>query len=367
MTTVLQHASVVIEQTDPSIQYASGDWQAADDAMLALQAGSTVNVKFTGTKLTWVGQIVGGLPSDPSSGTYTLDSRSPVRFTWNGSSAIPTTQLYQTFFETPDLDMGTHTLTVTHQGTSAPIVLDYLLVEDGDIIAATPGDPAPSSTAVVPGDTTAPPSTSSSGSKTPVGAIVGGVLGGIALIGIFVLAFFFLRRRTSARRGLDEKVSNPYYSPDINGSRPSNPQPLYPPPSPPHPHVVAQNSFTSLPMAQSNTTGGSIPGQYPVLYRPDGTDYYGATQPSATEGVQRLAPLRRTPGGSETSTVPLMTNMGSSPASAFSNSTNAEDHRMSMNPTLYSGPVGPLVAHPTAAYSPNYSPSPQGPTHPEYV
>jgi Na+/H+-translocating membrane pyrophosphatase len=100
-----------------------------------------------------------------------------------------------TYFTAQSLEVGTHRLdiTVTTANATNQFILDYFLVN------LAPGGPS----SIVSTSSNVPSSTSTSSSPpvaatraTPVGAIVGGVVGGIAILAI---ALWYLLRRRSGR------------------------------------------------------------------------------------------------------------------------------------------------------------------------
>ncbi len=143
--------------------------------------------------------------------TYILDDRSP--FTSELPDVLDTTNAV--FFSADDLPNGSHTLTVeVDAGPSYPYVVDYLeyqsFVADSAVsspssaASSPPATPSstistilPSSTqssTVAPSGTGAP---SAGSSEHEIGPIVGGAIGGSALLCIMVVAvvWYLLRRR----------------------------------------------------------------------------------------------------------------------------------------------------------------------------
>ena len=105
-------------------------------------------------------------------------------------------QFQQNFFQSGPLVPGPHTLVVTHLANNATLFIDYFMVIPPDSpitlapTSAVPASATSSSTSVV---ITASPA--GGGAKTPTAAIIGGSLGGLALIGIAVLVFWLIRKR----------------------------------------------------------------------------------------------------------------------------------------------------------------------------
>ena len=91
---------------------------------------------------------------------------------------------------------GPHTLAVTHLADNATLFIDYFLVIPPDspiTLAPTSTLPASGISSSTSALITASPA--GDGAKTPTAAIIGGSLGGLALIGISILVFWFIRKR----------------------------------------------------------------------------------------------------------------------------------------------------------------------------
>jgi hypothetical protein len=93
-------------------------------------------------------------------------------------------------------------LTVVHQDSQSgpPLVLDYLLVDNGQyrIEAERPSAPTSPAQGTSSGSPSPSPSSLPSG-KPPIGGIVGGVVGALAVIVLAVLAFLWMRMRRKRR------------------------------------------------------------------------------------------------------------------------------------------------------------------------
>ncbi|KAG6905948.1 hypothetical protein DXG01_016750 [Tephrocybe rancida] len=182
-----------VDHSDPAISYDAG-WDAlGPTAQQTSTIGSQATINFVGTSLTWVGFIPTERPHGSAAGTFSIDGGAAVDFKLNGISAPDSATIYnQAFFTTPDLTPGPHSIIVTYSGgtgAATPLTLDHLMLTNTSISAVagpTLASPSPSSTA------TSPPF-----SKTPVGAIVGGVVCGLAVIALFI--FWWQRRRRATR------------------------------------------------------------------------------------------------------------------------------------------------------------------------
>lgn len=182
----------------------------------------------SGVSLSWYGFIPVELPKGSSPATYSIDGETPVNFLLKGLSTTTTTTVYnQKFFETAQLAAGPHTLKAVFEGNnSTPLTLDYLIVQNGTLSSTTTST---SSTSISSHATSSTSSSVVSGtsvtersSRTAVRAVVGGVIGGLALIVLVIFGFLFLYRRR--KRATQEQIlistpepfgSTPIYSSSI--------------------------------------------------------------------------------------------------------------------------------------------------------
>ncbi|KAF8605546.1 hypothetical protein BDV93DRAFT_506651 [Ceratobasidium sp. AG-I] len=171
--------------------------------------GATITFKFTGTAVwyfcdrfdsnTLVNISLDGRPGE------TVDTAS--------STGAWLTQVLM--WSKINLDDGSHTITITHAGTEGKYInVDFFKYMPS--LSAPPVSSAPTSgsgtspfgttsLATRPSSTSAPAANSddSSGSKSaPTGAIVGGVVGGVALIALIVGIVIWRRRRRSSQDAL---------------------------------------------------------------------------------------------------------------------------------------------------------------------
>ena len=178
----------------------------------------------SGVSLSWYGFIPVELPKGSSPATYSIDGQTPVNFLLEGLPTSATTTVYnQKFFETAQLTAGPHTLKAVFEGNnSTPLTLDYLIVQNGTLSSTT--------TSVSSQATSSTPTSGTSAtvrSSTPVGAIVGGVIGGLALI-VFIIFVFLLHRRH--KRAKQEQIF--ISKPEPFGSTPAYPSSTTQTPSP---------------------------------------------------------------------------------------------------------------------------------------
>ncbi|KAJ7038033.1 hypothetical protein C8F04DRAFT_1091137 [Mycena alexandri] len=188
-----------IDDSDPSITYGAS-WTPAGSEYDFLHSthgstavGATFSYTFQGKQISLYGDLNnGGLPS----ASISIDKGPPVSYV---APVQPTTVTSNNlFFNSGDIAEGTHTVVFTLQNANT-LWLDYFLV--------TPNSPgfSPSSSAA-----SAPSSSSSSESlgsnapskkHTPIGAIVGAVIGVLALAALTILLLFFCRRRRRQTHG----------------------------------------------------------------------------------------------------------------------------------------------------------------------
>ncbi|RDB15053.1 hypothetical protein Hypma_005450 [Hypsizygus marmoreus] len=232
---------VVVENNDSAIVYDSS-WQSlAGLANATSTQGSQVTFNFTGSKLTWYGYVPVELPHNASSGTYTIDGGSPTSFALHGLAPYDGTSTYnQIFFTTPDLPEGAHSLHVTYDGNSqlTPLTLDYIYL-------TTRSPQATSNSTSLP-----PHLTSSSTHHSPVGAIVGGTIAGVAVILLGLVAFVWWRRKRKTTHATVEPRDAPQLVAPFSGaaSQPSSVQPsspLTPPLFAPTRSTNSSRTFTS--------------------------------------------------------------------------------------------------------------------------
>ncbi|TEB39576.1 hypothetical protein FA13DRAFT_1723794 [Coprinellus micaceus] len=176
----IEHPAVFYPFSDPAVQYTAGQWTnlPGKQGMLTQQVG---------TKVTWYGRMISGYPSGPSTGTYSIDGGAPVSFPIDGLLFNYTTRYQQIIFETPDIPMGKHNITVKYLGASTPLVLEYLVVQDGDLMFTGSEGPNPI-------DQDHPHQ------QPKTGILVGAIMGGLALLAMLGVIVFLLRKLRQRRR-----------------------------------------------------------------------------------------------------------------------------------------------------------------------
>jgi len=201
----LDQAAIIINNTDPRLQYAGPGWVPLSTSgplsNVTAEPGSILTYNFIGVSLSWYGTIIRG---DPVLASYSIDGQTPIIFTFerlNDTNALVNYSRNQLFFQTVQLTAGPHTLTVVSVGyptvdstlpSMSYLALDYLIVQNGTLSSTTTS----ASSQVVTSSVTPTTTTSSTGkSSTPTGAIVGGVVGGFSLVIFVLLGFLLLRRR----------------------------------------------------------------------------------------------------------------------------------------------------------------------------
>ncbi|KAH9897649.1 hypothetical protein C8Q73DRAFT_365518 [Cubamyces lactineus] len=184
---------------DPSKAY-DGTWFYTGEASTAMVAS------FTGTAVYVFNILPNTVPSNAPTLTnlsFSLDGVYAGQFVHIPDST--STVLYNvSIFAASDLANTAHVLTVSVQGENASHVLfDYLVYTTDEPEPQTSSTTPPTSAALplVPSSsapTSASPQPSPNTSSTPIGAIVGGVIGGIALL--LLAALLFLLCRSKRRR-----------------------------------------------------------------------------------------------------------------------------------------------------------------------
>ncbi|KAG6835605.1 hypothetical protein H0H93_016578 [Arthromyces matolae] len=340
-------AVLKVQDGDSAINYGSGWGAIAGFAQATSAVGSQMKFDFVGTSLTWVGYIPAELPHNAAQASYVIDNGGSVNVNLNGIPTGKTSSLFiQTFFSTPDLSAGPHSILVTYNGgtgASTPLVLDYLLITNVSIPSntgtTTTAAPIPNAidssgtstsgiasnnptntptvttivnnitgvsqvnpssgagatkssqstqTALVGSNPSASSDTNLSGSTpsgsqqsqsgTPVGAIVGGVVGGLAVIALALFVFWCWRRRRRAH-AFHPSVEIETATTIPTTSRRSS---LSSPGSPSHRGTMPPMSFN-----EANSTTGDVPSpiQAPSIFsqlRPVRKGEYSNSTPSTT-------------------------------------------------------------------------------------
>jgi hypothetical protein len=163
----------------------------------------------------------------------------------------------QPLFEIPGLSSKIHKLTVTYNGPAAPLVFDSLEVKNGDAVQSLV-TPEPE----VPGDNPSSANNPSSGKKAPLGAIVGGAVGGAVFLLSLLALFLIMKRRKKKQRAQAAADAAATITPLASPGSPLSPmyevKPLrYSDQSPPTTSQTLSNS----------ATGDSLPhGPMPAFY-----------------------------------------------------------------------------------------------------
>ncbi|KAH9484548.1 hypothetical protein JR316_0004030 [Psilocybe cubensis] len=210
----LDNEAIVLDHRDPELNYGSGWTPYADGtaATLTQSPTTTFTYSFIGVSLSWFSLIPTDYPRTATLARYTVDNYAPVQFSLNG---LPTDsnsiQYNQKFFETPEFPMGTHQLIVTYLGNSSttPLSLEYIVVQNGSFPSSSPSSAslAPTTT----GNHTNGPKPAVLGRSNNIAKeVVGGVVGGIVLIilAIIAVSYFCRRDRKQSARHLYNHVGH---------------------------------------------------------------------------------------------------------------------------------------------------------------
>ncbi|KDR68490.1 hypothetical protein GALMADRAFT_160877 [Galerina marginata CBS 339.88] len=222
----LDNATIYIDSPDSAIQYESGWVPLRDIGEMTQQNGGHMSFDFslmlylTGIQLSWFSMIPADVAIASASATYSIDGESPVSFLLAGLTLGTRDQYNQLFFQTPVLSPGKHHLEVVYGGDTqkTPLSLDYLVIQNATVPASSrssAGSSAVSASgsstiASLPSITSSPnlaldpspnPTTKSS---VPVGAIIGGAVGGIVVLISLILLLFFCAKARRRDKTADE-------------------------------------------------------------------------------------------------------------------------------------------------------------------
>ncbi|TFK23184.1 hypothetical protein FA15DRAFT_670684 [Coprinopsis marcescibilis] len=201
----LSNYSTQLDVNDTSIRYGP-DWEydpGGSYAKFTKSPNSFLEMEFIGTHLVWRGMALSGQSPAQSRATYSVDGGPPINFTIYGPRS--NTGQY-TLFETERLPRNRHQLKVVYEGFEAPLALNLLWIEDGDIFNR---DPRTLGTTldglrVDPLERPAAPETQT---RSQIGPIVGGIVGGVLFLLLLVAALWIFLRRKRRTESLDGDVS----------------------------------------------------------------------------------------------------------------------------------------------------------------
>ncbi|KAF8166216.1 hypothetical protein BJ912DRAFT_1068035 [Pholiota molesta] len=204
---------MVVQQLDDrhsSITY-SGVWERAgispefdNTTTWSNLTGSTATVVFYGTSISVWGTIgFSGLGIAPLS-SYSIDHGPVSIFT---AAQIPTTQYNQRFFQSDQLTPTSHTLNISTLANGGYFYLDYLLVVTPDSATSSTSTTIPTPSSPTTTSPTNTPQMPSSKRDLPIGVIVGGVSGAIALLALAIICILVIKRKMNQRH--DRQTSKP--------------------------------------------------------------------------------------------------------------------------------------------------------------
>ncbi|KAI0792662.1 hypothetical protein C8Q75DRAFT_731282 [Abortiporus biennis] len=193
--------SMIVDDQDTRIHYSS-PWvpeysvQSANNNTVTYTTtpGSSFTFEFDGTRVVVYGTYLplNGSKTPPTA-RYIVDGGSPIIIT------NPTVQqdiVTQPFWDSGVIQSHHHVLAIVIDDVNedSPYVFDYL--------AFAPQDIATAPTAFA-SSTPASADIADFGSSNHAGAIVGGVIGGVAFLAVIALVFFVFRRRRGAKIGFN--------------------------------------------------------------------------------------------------------------------------------------------------------------------
>ncbi|KAJ6530952.1 hypothetical protein DFH09DRAFT_1326648 [Mycena vulgaris] len=188
-TTSTSVKSYFIDDRDARVTYTpewrkfTGDNDFMHTSQESTSPGDSFSLKFEGTSVSYYGGITAS-DAGVMNASIVLDGGKPIFFIAPATPAAVTNNL---IFESGIINDGSHTLVIT-QENQFTVWTDYFLITPGTASAAS-STPSPSTTSG--SDATG----ESSKKSTPIGAIVGPVIGVVLLIALAAAVFIFCRRR----------------------------------------------------------------------------------------------------------------------------------------------------------------------------
>ncbi|KAG6837627.1 hypothetical protein H0H93_006148 [Arthromyces matolae] len=197
-STSLHNRTIIVDDADSNIVY-SGNWSTQvpsptavdfstasfrDTTHWAMDAGASFQYNFNGNSIAIFGSFANiSTASHDFSASFNIDGLSTVASIPDGTlDGLPMTCL----FSAPILPAGNHTLSVNITAIPSPLAFGFdFLVYNASFSSVMADSAAPAS--------------SISHRKAPTGAMVGGLVGGIAFVLGIVAVIFWLRRRVTAK------------------------------------------------------------------------------------------------------------------------------------------------------------------------
>ncbi|KAJ7842800.1 hypothetical protein B0H14DRAFT_1022154 [Mycena olivaceomarginata] len=193
------------EAGDPAISYGAG-WQfytVENTQNITQTNGAQVALNFHGTAVTLTGYVPQELPHNATTAKYSVDGGPATTVTLAGLPPQGTTTIFNVpMLSVSNLSPTTHNIVITYEGDSGhtPLaVKNFYVTNSTTPVLADSHFSSASSPSSTPTKTSTPPVVATK--HTPVGAIAGGVVGGLALLALLAGLLFFLRRRRQRERG----------------------------------------------------------------------------------------------------------------------------------------------------------------------
>ncbi|KAF4618626.1 hypothetical protein D9613_010000 [Agrocybe pediades] len=203
----LDNAVIRVDSGDPSLKYGKGWFNVPEKYQPASgkfnDGNASVSFNFEGSSLSWWGYTLNNSTLGISLGLadYSIDGAPPVTFQIP-SPPTPSslTQANEKYFDTGPLQYDIHELVVKYNKESEanmPISLSYLLIKNGNASASAPSISPSTSSVSAPAESDQFPTKHTNA----LGYIIGGVLGGLAILSlIFAAIIIYLRRRRRVAR-----------------------------------------------------------------------------------------------------------------------------------------------------------------------
>jgi hypothetical protein len=273
--------------------------------------------------LTWLGYYANSQALLSTTATYSIDGQTPTSFSLRGGA---TGQLLnQIMFQTPQLSSGSHKLDIVYQGNSqsTPLTINDLIVQNGESSASSnsalpssSGTPVTSTvgtrasglsssflTSPISAATTLPSgfsyTTDSTGgvfatrvasagpnsthNSSNLGPIIGGVVGGLALLLLAIFGCLFLRRRKmkATNEIVEPMTVEPFNQPPTATLSPTSSG--KPPSSAGTSHFFLQHQHTGQVGSGQGSSSNFHPGSIPSPGRSGGSA--SQTTASHTRGI----------------------------------------------------------------------------------